>query len=256
MNKAFFTSLVLSLISSYAIACSYIPISFCETHSLRPNDIVVCGKIFQIDADGIDIEVIDVLKGVENRDTIRVWDGTDFDCNGLWSMAASDIGLLNDTVIVILPLIETIENTWDVVGDYRRPDFFGYITSLRVVNSTVSGYVNDIWNASHIPYDAFKDNWLNSMNECSSWLGVDEGVEDMALTVYPNPTDSQVHIDLGQLAQNVSVSVFNSHGVLVQQQEVHGLSGFNHQLPQTKGMYFIRLAINGDVVKTAKVIKQ
>ena len=256
MKKTCLISLIITLISSSAIACSFIPDSFCETNNARPDDIVVCGKIFQIDPDGIDIEVIDVLKGVEHRDTIRVWDGTDWDCNGPVSMAATHIGFLNDTVIVILPLIDSIENTWDVLGDYRSPNWHGFITTLQVTNNTVSGYINDIWNASHVPYDSFKTNWLNSMNECSNWLSIREEVGATALTVYPNPTNRMVHIDLGQLAQDVSVSVFNSHGTLVQVDEVHGLSSFDCQLPQTKGMYFVRLTVDGDIVKTAKIIKQ
>ncbi len=256
MKKAHFTSLIITLISSSAIACSFIPDSFCETNNSRPNDIVICGKIFQIDSDGIDIEVFDVLKGIEVRDTIRVWDGTDFECNGLHSMAATNIGSLNDTVIVILPLIDSIENTWDVIGDYRCPNFWAYIIALRVINNTVTGYVDDIWNTSHIPYDDFKNNWLNSTNECSNWLGINKQVEDIQLAVYPNPTSSMVHIDLSQLAQNVSISVFNSHGTLVHVDEVHRLSSFDYQLPQTKGIYFIRLTVDGDSVKTAKIVKE
>src|SRR5687767_15182108 len=47
---------------------------------------------------------------------------SDFDCNGIWSMSASDIGGLYDTIVIILPKIIDIENEWDIIGDFRRPN--------------------------------------------------------------------------------------------------------------------------------------
>ena len=131
---------VFSLCQS-ALACSWIPIPFCQTSTERPNDVVLSGRIVGVDMDGIDVEVIDVLRGDEDRAIIRIWDGTDWDCNGLFSMAASDLGAVDDSIIVVLPVITTIENTWDVLGDYRRPDYFGYIPDLRVYNGLVTGYI-------------------------------------------------------------------------------------------------------------------
>lgn len=125
-----------------AFACSWIPVPFCETSNARPNDVVLSGKVINVDMDGIDVEVIDVLRGEEDRDTIRIWDGTDFDCQGIFSMAASDIGGLDDTVVVVMPLITAIENTWDVLGDYRRPDYFGHMTELRVINGVALGFIS------------------------------------------------------------------------------------------------------------------
>jgi hypothetical protein len=238
MKRTYFITSVITLIFSNAFACSFIPESFCETNNSRPNDIVICGKIFQIDSDGIDIEVIDVLKGVEHRDTIRVWDGTDFDCNGLHSMAATNIGYLNDTVIVILPLIDSLENTWDVIGDYRCPNFWAYIITLRVINNTVTGYLNDIWDTSNMPYVDFKNHWLNNWNECSDWLGVNEEVEEQkSMVVYPNPSSGFIRID--NLKTEGNYKIYNIMGVLA----FEGYIGKNDQINiQTlkNGLYFIQ----------------
>ena len=87
-----------------ATACSWIPTSFCETSNDRPDDVVISGKIIGVDDDGIDVAVIHVLKGTESSEVIRIWDGTDFDCNGLFSMAASALGDVDDTIIVVMPL--------------------------------------------------------------------------------------------------------------------------------------------------------
>lgn len=173
------------LLGTTASACSWIPASFCATSNARPDDVVLSGKIVGVDMDGIDLEVIAILKGSESRDTIRIWDGTDFDCNGLFSMAAADMGDLDDTIIVVLPLIDAIENTWDVIGDYRRPvflnfftDFTGFVPNLRVVNGNVSGYIvgpasTPIWG---MPYQEFMTNWNDGPDHCSTYLAV-EGMD-------------------------------------------------------------------------------
>ena len=156
-------------------ACSWVPYSFCETSNLRPDDVVISGKVVSVDMDGIDLEVIDVLTGSESRDTIRIWDGTDWDCNGLFSMAASDLGGLNDSIIVILPLITAIENSWDVLGDYRRPDYFGYTPELAITNGMVIGYIwgpamTPIW---EMPYEPLVANWSDGPDACSGFLSIE-----------------------------------------------------------------------------------
>ena len=166
---------VACFVGQSVLACSWIPVPFCGTSNARPDDVVLSGKIVNVDFDGIDLEVIDVLTGSESRDTIRIWDGTDWDCNGLFSMAAGDLGGLNDSIIVILPLIVSIENPWDVLGDYRRPDYFGYTPNLSVTNGLVVGYIvgsawTPIWG---MPYLDLVTNWNDDPDNCSTLLSVD-----------------------------------------------------------------------------------
>jgi hypothetical protein len=157
-----------------ASACTWIPTSFCETSNDRPGDVVISGKVLSVDDDGIDVEVIHVLQGTESREVIRIWDGTDFDCTGLFSMAASALGDVDDTIIVVMPLVTEIENTWDVIGDYRRPNYFGAITELRVTNGIIGGY---IWGPSmtpvyQMPYLHLISNWNEGPDACSVFLSV------------------------------------------------------------------------------------
>lgn len=158
-----------------ALACSWIPSPFCATSNERPDDVVLSGRIVGTDMDGIDLEVIHVLKGSESRDTIRIWDGTDFDCNGLFSMAAADLGGLNDSIIVVLPMITTIENAWDVLGDYRSPYYFGATPSLIIRSGLVNGYyAGPSWSPmAPIPYLEFMANWNNGPNHCSTYLSIE-----------------------------------------------------------------------------------
>ncbi len=128
-----------------------------------------------MDDDGIDLEVIHVLEGTESNEVIRIWDGTDFDCNGIFPMAASYLGDVDDTIIVVMPLITEIENTWDVLGDYRRPNYFAAITELRVTNGVIWGY---IWGPAmnptdQMPYQHLINNWSEGPDACSVFLSVD-----------------------------------------------------------------------------------
>jgi len=175
MKKLYTLCIAVFVLYETATACSWIPTSFCGTSNDRPDDVVISGKIIGVDDDGIDVEVIHVLQGTESREVIRIWDGTDFDCNGLFSMAASALGNMDDTIIVVMPLITEIENTWDVMGDYRRPNYFGAITELRVTNGIIVGY---IWGSAmtpvyQMPYLHLISNWNEGPDACSVFLSVD-----------------------------------------------------------------------------------
>ena len=62
------------------LACSFYPYSFCHVNSniAFSEHLVVMGEIVSIDEDGIDLEVIDVLRGEESKSIIRIWDGSGF----------------------------------------------------------------------------------------------------------------------------------------------------------------------------------
>lgn len=186
MKKLYTLCIALFALYQTGAACSWIPTSFCETSNDRPEDVVISGKVISVDDDGIDVEVLHVLQGTESREVIRIWDGTDFDCNGLFSMAASMLGDVDDTIIVVMPLITEIENTWDVIGDYRRPNYFGAITELRVTNGIIGGY---IWGPSmtpvyQMPYLHLIGNWNEGPDACSVFLSVDGLQESEPFSAY------------------------------------------------------------------------
>ena len=186
-----FRSLVLMVLASVlwtgAMGCSWVPASFCATTNDRPDDAVISGRIIGVDMDGIDLVVIDVLRGDEARDTIRIWDGTDFDCNGIFSMAASGLGGVDDSIIVVMPLITEAENTWDVLGDYRRPHYFGCITDIRIHEGQAVGYIagNAMTPFEVMPYSAFVAAWVSGGFGCSDFLSIHE--RSQQLPRFQNP---------------------------------------------------------------------
>lgn len=61
-------------------ACTFFPEPFCATLEAFPERVILTGEIIAVDTTGITVAVLEVIRGQEERDTIRIWDGTDFDC--------------------------------------------------------------------------------------------------------------------------------------------------------------------------------
>lgn len=103
-----------------------------QKYRYSKDNLIVYGLIATQDQDGLDLNIIEVLRGSESKSQIRIWDGTDFECNGIWDMSAGTIGTIGDTIIISLPRITVNENPWDVIGDYRRPDPYRFTSELTV----------------------------------------------------------------------------------------------------------------------------
>jgi len=174
--------------------------------------------ITDVDTLGINIEVITVLRGSENRTNIRIWDGTDFDCNGIFSMAAADIGNVNDSLVIILPRIDSLENQWEILNDYRRPEPYTLTTSLRIINGFVQGFIsgNTPWIASsYLSSFKYEDFILSLINEegCDRITSVSKSNLDQ-IKVYPNPVNDILFIE-SDLAEVTSFQICGLNGTRV-----------------------------------------
>lgn len=205
---------VFCLIYNFSLACSFATESFCSALQLLPDDLVVAGVISDIDMDGINLEVIQVLRGVEDRTNIRIWDGTDFDCNGFFSMAAADIGEANDTVVIILPMIDSLENTWEILGDYRRPDPYIYHPALKVENGVLNGF---IWGLVGMPdpivsfpYENFIDNYETN-DDCDFTLNTDY-VQELTEFTITNPIRNRISLHSGHRLQSAEIQLIDLQG--------------------------------------------
>jgi hypothetical protein len=204
MKKLFAVSFLLLLFKfSFACSCGQGK-TFCSCHD--DFSIAVSGVVVDSFEYGISIKILHLLNGIENRDTINVWDfGGPYDmCNDSASVSkASFLGNVGDTLIIALPKIDTIKNSWDIIGDYRTPGFICDEHKLRVVNNTVLGlvadhdyycfYFNDcLWGYN---YDDFINEFPTKILDCLSWVGVDEKINNQSTTIYPNPFTNQLHIN-------------------------------------------------------------
>lgn len=247
------------LISSELFACNWTSSSFCATSqsSTFQNDLIVYGKIIAIDNDGIDFEIIDVLRGQENKTIIRIWDGVDFDCNGTFSMAASELGTINNHIIIILPKIAEKKSNWEVIGDYRRPDFFQYTPNLRVENGIVYGLISGIetypYSEEQATYENFKNSW-NTNNSCSSVVLKTEKheIEQLKVLSFPNNKFKIVSNN----SSKKELSIYNIFGLKIESKFIVNNEIEIDLSEYSVGIYFINFVFENNEIKTIKLIRK
>lgn len=259
-GQLLFCFLLLSIYTS--IACSYNPESLCSSLSLIPDHLIVSGQIIGIDDDGIDLKVIQVLRGEESRETIRIWDGTDFDCNGFFSMSASDLGNINDSVLLVLPMIDSLENTWEITGDYRRPHFMFHTTALRIKNNILQGFIQGIsiappqFKISSMPYPEFIASW-NDFGDCSDISVSTDNLQNQKMDItYNNPISSFANITFSD-AENTrkTLEVFSMQGTKMRTIETSDTAIELDFSTYPKGMYLIRIVNSRKESTLLKIIK-
>jgi hypothetical protein len=204
MKNAALLFLFLSLFKiSFACSCSW-GRTFCECHD--DFSVAISGVVVDSFKYGISIKVLHLLNGNENRDTIEVWDlgGPYSMCNdSLSDSRSSFLGSVGDTLIIALPKIDTLKNSWDVIGDYRTPGFICDEHKLRVVNNRVFGLISGYSgsycyyqnNCIHsYDYDDFINEFPTRKLDCQSWVGVQEKINTQSINIYPNPFTNQISI--------------------------------------------------------------
>lgn len=259
MKNIFLLICLIFVTQSEILACNWTSSSFCSSSqsSLFLNDLIVYGKIVSIDNDGIDFEIIDILRGEEDKTTIRIWDGVDFDCNGTFSMAASELGKINDQLIIILPKISKKKSSWEIIGDYRRPNFFEVTPNLRVENEIVYGLISGFETFPFVEeqatYENFKNSW-NTNNNCSSVVLKNEKYKIQKLKVLSFPNNK-----FKIVSDNLSKKEFNIYNVfgLRLKSEFQVNNEVEIDLSEySLGIYFINLVYENNKIKTIKLIRK
>lgn len=258
--KKLYLVLISVILYSGAMACSFTPDSFCRTMRMS-DDLIISGRIVAVDTSSIDVEIIEIIRGEESRDIIRIWNGTDFECNGLHSMAALTIGGINDTVIIILPLINEIINQWDVIGDYRRPEPFVLTSELRVKQGIVKGLIlGDViappeYRLLSMDYEEFKTKIVEE-GDCSTIILSNDNIELPPEVIVTNPFSSELNIQLGEYLGEGAVVLYSTKGERVLMDKV-----FNQKNPvfQTDGilpgLYILEIRLANKLLKHIKVVK-
>jgi len=79
---------------------------------------------------------------------------------------------------------------------------------------------------------------------CCSSVNI-EDVQFDNISVFPNPTDGLVNISLGEYAAKVQLRVIDPMGRQVASEQFSNTNFVKTVLPETKGVYFIYLEIDG-----------
>tara|TARA_B100000767_G_C19638105_1_gene481316 strand:- start:168 stop:944 length:777 start_codon:yes stop_codon:yes gene_type:complete len=258
MKKFILLFIVNFIFTLKIIACSYTPTSFCATSESFSENLIVFGKIISIDNKGIDFEIINVLKGEENKTVIRIWNGVDFDCNGNWSMSASELGELNETIVIILPKILEKKSDWEIVGEYRRPDFFGYTPNLKVENGIISGLIYGNVSYPYVEeqanYENFKNSWETNQNCSTVVLGTKnyESEETFKILTLSN---NKFKISSNKNAE-FKIIIFNINGLKIESNELVKKEFEIDLSKYSAGIYFINLTYENNKIHNFKIIKK
>ena len=83
-----------------------------------------------------------------------------------------------------------------------------------------------------------------------------KSVEALSLSVFPNPTDKELSIELGQVYEQVELHVSNSFGQEVYSGNFNSTNLIHLNIDEPRGIYFVTIRSNKSTFKTIKVIKQ
>ncbi|MCG8573639.1 MAG: T9SS type A sorting domain-containing protein [Flavobacteriales bacterium] len=83
------------------------------------------------------------------------------------------------------------------------------------------------------------------------------GIEELAseFKAYPNPTNGKVTVELGEVADELNIKVFDAVGAVVMQKELKNAKEFDFELPMKSGLYILEITKN-DFTERIQLIKQ
>lgn len=251
-------TIFLSAHQSFACSCDG-GWTFCNSTNFVKNDLIVSGEITYVDSTKLQLKIIDIFKGHAQTDTITIWAGTDILCSPTWfSMTTMDLGKKGDSIVIILPQIDStnIENEWDVVGDYRRPNDVCITTWLRLRNGAVHGEIKSQWPMPNstiykASYSDFKALWANEKIDCSYLVGVDSN-QNHPIDICMNERNLFVE-NLNNL--NLNIEIFDHTG-----RRIHSLKSIAD--PQiaiesdfaNKPFVIVQISTNNQIILNEKVM--
>ena len=86
-------------------------------------------------------------------------------------------------------------------------------------------------------------------------VGLNEN-SSQSISVYPNPTQGNFVINLGNGFESGILQITNSIGQVVYAQEIDGAQTLDLNLEQANGIYVVTIFSNGEVVASTRIIKQ
>lgn len=159
--KLIITSILLTICAfNSTFACDPFYASYCQTTQLRQYEEmhIFAGTIAAKGENNITFNVLELLRGEEERTTFTIWDGLYYEsndpvCSYVSSGYTNRYGAVGDTIFCIVELIEETETDVDVVGDYRRPSTWVIETFVPVKNNIVGNF--NYYQDLNLPYNEF-----------------------------------------------------------------------------------------------------
>lgn len=263
MKKLFTLFIVLSFYQAFS--CSDVPYSFCSRAQFSPNQNIIRGKIIDSIPNGIRLKVISVLRGSETRDTVTIWNASDFICMDTTRMSASLLGDIGDTIIGILPMVDSVREQWQVVGDYVCPPDPWALTEriLKIENDTVKGFISGHefapppYNVLEMNYSDFISYWNSHGSTCHTLsVGISEE-KDNQLMISPNLSFTSFTLQLSSppTAQTY-FQLYDALGRQVKHEEITSTITTIHRDNLPGGIYFWQLQAGNKILDSGKLVME
>jgi hypothetical protein len=139
-----------------------------------------------------------------------------------------------------------------------KNDNNGELNSIQIINNPnlICVEVDDVaysttnWTGNNFYIDPQISFNTNCNNDCT--VGIDE-YSFTNLSLYPNPTDGNITIDLGEVKRGVKTTLTNSLGQIILSEDYNSTNFIN--IDALKGIYFLQIESDGEVI-TKKIIKE
>ena len=212
------------------------PFTYCESMQLEAADLVVLGYKFTDNYHGMGIKVVQVIDGIENRDTLTVWGDNGLLCR--MSCAAFGMG---DTVVLALHQCD-LSGNW-MGGTLEEPEHYQIsvcgIYSLDYENGQVLGAIDN-------GITSLSLNEFQQLHATCSPTGIEE--HNPAITLYPIPTKSNLTIE----GVEGTIALYDLYGRLVKTTQTNTMD-----ISETaNGIYLLKATDEQGRVHTQKVIKE
>ena len=224
-------------INEVAFPCScFHPPTYCETMQTESSDLLVVGYKITDHFHGMSIKIIQVLDGIEIRDTITVWGD-----NGILCRHFTSIFGVNDTLVFALHNCDLSVSPIEQSDHYQISNCGVYY--LNYNNGQVIGSIDNGVNSLSI------NNFTQLHNSCSNTTSINTFTPDF--TLFPNPTNDLITIDIKGNNGSINVEVYDLQGRLLQTTNSTTISLKDY----AKGVYVFRVSY-GDRVEELKVVKE
>lgn len=100
-----------------------------------------------------------------------------------------------------------------------------------------------------VDFDGCESTLITTITDLSEFVTND-------LKVFPNPTKGEIQIDFGTLQDQVSISVLDLSGKLIQTKTVNTESPYSYQLPEATGIYLLKVTYSNGEHRCVRIIKQ
>ncbi|NNF01568.1 MAG: T9SS type A sorting domain-containing protein [Bacteroidia bacterium] len=137
-------------------------------------------------------------------------------------------------------------------SDPTLDDEFGY--SVAVDSSLIAV---GAWSQ---PLDSASQNFLNETGAVYLFrydqsVGIVDLMQGLkGLLAYPNPTNSEFHINLGQKFRQLRMTIFNSEGRLISEQQFLNTAVITSQWNAPSGLYFIQVYSENKYLGSSKIV--